>query len=104
MVSENVPYINVVCFLCEYRNAAFFHEHQIIADQYDYTHKDVIMGDIYVVKEKLNELFQKSEKVISVEKLDKIYERLYEYTQFDSEKKKKIVEKIIERHGTNNEK
>lgn len=62
------------------------------------------MGDIYVVKEKLNELFQKSEKVISVEKLDKIYERLYEYTQFDSEKKKKIVEKIIERHGTNNEK
>ena len=33
------------------------------------------------------------------EELDKIYERLYEYTQFDSEKKKKIVEKIIERHG-----
>lgn len=99
IVPENVPYINVVCFLCEYKNTAFFHEHQIIVEQYEYTHKDVIMGDNYVVEEKLNRLFQESEKVITPEELDKIYERLYEYTQFDSEKKKRIVEKIIERHG-----
>ena len=98
-VPEGTPYINVICFLCEYKNMAFYSEHQSVVTQYEYNHKNVIMGDTYAVEEKLNKLFQNSERVLSLNILDEIYEKLYPNTQFNSEKKKKIVEKIIERHG-----
>lgn len=97
IVPENVPYFNVICLLqdCE---SIFFHEHQAVADQYELAHKDIVMGCTYTVGKKLNQLFENSEKVVSTDILDKVYEKLYENTQFDSEKKKKIVERIKERH------
>ena len=100
IVPENVPYFNVVCFLHD-SYSIFFHEHQNVADQYENDHKDIIMGCPLTVKEKVNQLFENSEKVITTDTLDKVYEKLYPNTQFDSEKKKKIVDKIIERHGKN---
>lgn len=100
IVPENVPYINVICFLCN-SNSIFFLENQSVADRYEYTHKDIIMGNAYSVEDKLNKLFENSKKTISTDMIDNIFVKLYANTQFDSEKKRKIVDRIKERYGKN---